>query len=220
MQELADDSGAPFENILVVTLFAEYGARKTLEKRIVSLLAERGTKSVASTSMMDTRTPMTREVYIAMVDKIGADAVLVTQLVSVDSEMKAVDASPETTVEVRPTYYFNVWNVNVTEYVEPQFLYDAGTANIATRMLSVAKEDAVWAIESTIEFAREVGVPRDFVAHDVESELNRQQPGQGRADRQQVTSSGVRHRNFSGGRRPRGRAARCRKDRQPRGPVC
>lgn len=171
VQELADDSGAPFENILVVTLFAEYGARKTLEKRIVSLLAERGTKSVASTSMMDTRTPMTREVYIAMIDKIGADAVLVTQLVSVDSEMKAVDASPETTVEVRPTYYFNVWNVNVTEYVEPQFLYDAGTANIATRMLSVAKEDAVWAIESTIEFAREVGVPRDFVAHDVESEL-------------------------------------------------
>jgi hypothetical protein len=171
VQELADDSGAPFENILVVTLFAEYGARKTLEKRIVSLLAERGTKSVASTSMMDTKTPMTTEVYIAMVDKIGADAVLVTQLVSLDSEMKAVDASPETTVEVRPTYYFNVWNVNVTEYVEPQFLYDAGTANIATRMLSVAREDAVWAIESTIEFAREVGVPRDFVAHDVESEL-------------------------------------------------
>ncbi|MGI9342345.1 MAG: hypothetical protein ACR2QV_05815 [Gammaproteobacteria bacterium] len=171
VQALPADSGAPFENILVVTLFADFGARKTLEKRIVSLLAERGTKAVASTSMMDTKTPMTREVYIAMLDKIGADSMLVTQLVSVDTELKAVDANPQTTVEVRPTYYFNVWNVNVTEYVEPQFLYDTGTASLATQMLSVAKRDAVWGIESTIEIKREVGVPRDYGAHDVESGL-------------------------------------------------
>lgn len=170
VQELTDDAGAPFNNILVVTLFSEYGARKALEKRIVSLLAERGTKSVASTSMMDTKTPMKREVYIEMVDRIGADAVLVTQLIDIDSHIEAKDANPETTVEVRPTYYFNVWNVNVTEYVEPQFLVQEGTVNLATQMLSVEKRDAVWAIESKLDYKKEAGVPRAYVAYDEESE--------------------------------------------------
>jgi len=169
VQKLADDAGAPFDNILVVTLFSEYGARKALEKRIVSLLAERGTKSVASTSMMDTKTPMTTEVYIAMIDRIGADAVLVTQFIDIDSNLKVKDANPETTVEVRPTYYFNVWNVNVTEYVEPQFVVEEGAVNIATQMLSVEKREAVWAIESKLKYKKEAGVPRPYDAYDEES---------------------------------------------------
>lgn len=170
VQELTDDAGAPYNNLLVVALFSEYGARKALEKRIVSLLAERGTKSVASTSMMDTKTPMTTEVYIAMVDRIGADAVLVTQLIDIDSRLKAEDASPETTVEVRPTYYFNVWNVNVTEYVEPQFVFEEGTVNLATQMLAVKTEGPVWAIESKLDYKKEIGVPRAYMAYDEESE--------------------------------------------------
>jgi hypothetical protein len=37
---------------------------------------------VASTSMMDTRTPMIRDTFMEMVESLDADAVLVTQLVS------------------------------------------------------------------------------------------------------------------------------------------
>lgn len=169
VKKLADDSGAPFENILVATLFSDFGARKLLEKRIVNLLAERGTKSVASTSMTDTKTPMTTETYIALVDSTGADAVLLTQIIDAESEITAKDANPETTVEIRPTYYFNVWGVNVTEYVEPQFVFQEGTVMIATLMLSVEKEDAVWVIESKLKYKKEVGVPRAYDAFDDES---------------------------------------------------
>lgn len=170
VQKLSKDSGAPFQNILVISLFSEYGARKALEKRIVSLLAERGTKSVASTSMMDTKTPMTRSTYIAMVDRTGADALLVSQFIDGESKIEVKDANPETTVNVRPTYYFNVWSVNVTEYVEPQFVLEKGTVMIATQMYSVAKEDAVWAIESKVKYKVEFGVPRPYDAYDEEAE--------------------------------------------------
>ncbi|MBT8444354.1 MAG: hypothetical protein HKN81_05515 [Gammaproteobacteria bacterium] len=169
-QKLEKDAGAPFGHVLVVALFSEYGARRTLEKRIVSLLEERGTKAVASTSMMDTKTPMTPTIYIDMVDRTGVDALLVTEFIGGDSDVKAVDANPETTVNVRPTYYFNVWNVEVTEYVEPQFVTAQVEVHLATQMLSVAKEGPVWAIESKLKFKQDISQPRPYAAYDQESE--------------------------------------------------
>jgi hypothetical protein len=113
---------------------------------------------------------MTRSTYIAMVDRTGADALLVSQFIDGESKIEVKDANPETTVNVRPTYYFNVWSVNVTEYVEPQFVLEKGTVMIATQMYSVAKEDAVWAIESKVKYKVEFGVPRPYDAYDEEAE--------------------------------------------------
>lgn len=170
VQELADDAGAPFNNVLVVSLFSDFDARKLLEKRVVALLEERGTKAVASTSKMDTRTPTTKETYIAMVDSTGADSVLVTQFINAETNLNVKDANPQTTVEIRPTWYFNVWDVNVTEYVEPQFVFQEGTVMLATLMLSVEKRDIVWAIESTLKYKHEASVPRPYDAYDAEAE--------------------------------------------------
>ena len=105
-----------------------------------------------------------------MVDNTGADSVLVTQFIAGESSLKAKDANPETSVNVRPTYYFNVWSVEVTEYVEPQFVFEEGKVMLATQMLSVAKRDAVWTIESTLKYKKEVGVPRPYDAYDAEAE--------------------------------------------------
>lgn len=169
VQKLSDESGAPFHNILVVALFSDFDARKLLEKRVVALLAERGTKAMASTLMMDTRTPTTKETYIAMVDSTGADSLLVTHFIDGESHIDVKDANPQTTVEIRPTYYFNVWDVNVTEYVEPQFVFQEGTVLLATQMLSVEKRDVVWAIESKLKYKHEAGVPRPYDAYDEEA---------------------------------------------------
>ena len=69
---------------------------------------------------MDTRTPVTRATLMKMVEDLDADAVLLTQLVSLRSEGTFVDMSPEATVNLRPTGYWNVFSVDTTEYVEPQ----------------------------------------------------------------------------------------------------
>jgi hypothetical protein len=115
---------------------------------VVKQLSGQGTDAVASTSMMNTKTPVVRETFLAMVDKIGADAVLVTQLTSLKSKGTVVDMNPETTVNFRPTYYYNVWSVEQTEYVEPQAVDFEHSLVLATQLYSVLKEESVWAIES------------------------------------------------------------------------
>ena len=83
-----------------------------------------------------------------MVDETGADSVLLTQLVHLDTAKKIREASPEATYNVRPTYYYNVWNVELTEYREPPGLELKHTIILATQMFSVASKQPVWAIET------------------------------------------------------------------------
>lgn len=165
IQKLPDTADAPYDNILVIALLASYTSRKGLERQVVSQLAERGTKSVASTSMMKTTTPMTKENYLAMIDEIGADAVLISRLVDLQTGVAIQDASPEATYNIRPTYYFNVWDVNLTEYIEPPFVGIEGTYVLATQVYSVSIRDAVWAIESTADFEQDISVPRPYLVY-------------------------------------------------------
>ncbi len=146
--DMTESADAPFEKLLVIALLSSFDSRRYLEDETVKQLSEIGTDAVPSTSMMNTKTPVTRQTFLAMVDKIGADAVLVTQLTSLQSKGTVVDMNPETTVNFRPTYYYNVWSVEQTEYVEPQAVDFEHSLILATQLYSVLKEESVWAIES------------------------------------------------------------------------
>lgn len=91
---------------------------------------------------------MTRQTFLAMVDSLDSDAVLVTQLANLESKGKMKDMNPEATYNFRPTYYYNVWSVEQTEYIEPQGLELTHNIVIATQLFSVRDLEPVWAIES------------------------------------------------------------------------
>ena len=74
VQELSDSADAPYENVLVVSLFESFDIRRYLETEIVRELRELGVQAIASTSKMDSRTPVTRQTFAAMVDELGSDA--------------------------------------------------------------------------------------------------------------------------------------------------
>ena len=162
VHELSESADAPYEKVLVIALFKSFDARRYLEKEVVSQLASLGTHAVASTTMMDTRTPVTRQTFVAMVEKIGAGAVLVTQLVSIQSEGTEKTRRPETTYNFRPTYYYNVWSVELTEYIEPPGMEYAHSLVLATQLFSVRERDTVWAIESDFRFTQEIDQTRDY----------------------------------------------------------
>ncbi len=138
----------PYQKVLVIALLSSFDTRRYLEDEVVKQLSDLGTDAVPSTSMMNTKTPVTRQTFLAMVDKIGADAVLVTQLTSLQSKGTVADMNPEATINFRPTYYYNVWSVEQTEYVEPQAVDFEHSLVLATQLYSVLKEESVWAIES------------------------------------------------------------------------
>jgi len=147
-QALSESADAPYENVLVIALLSSFDSRRYLEDEVVKQLAALGTKAVASTSHMNTKTPVTRETFLAMVEEFDADAVLVTRLVSLQSLGTMVDMNPEATYNFRPTYYYNVWSVDLEEYVEPQAADFEHTFVLTTQLYSVLNKEAVWAIES------------------------------------------------------------------------
>ena len=141
-------TGAPYDRVLVIALFESFDSRRYLEKEVVNILSARGVNAVASTSLMDTRTPATRETFLAMVEELDSEAVLVTQLASLETTAKMKDMNPEVTYNVRPTWYFNVWSVDQTEYVEPKGLQLKGKLVIASQLYSAKTREPVWAIEA------------------------------------------------------------------------
>jgi len=153
-QDVSESADTPYRNILVIALFPSFDNRKRLEKEIVQQLSMLGTDAVASTSLMNTKTPVTRQTFLAMVKQMESDAVLVTQPLGIESKTAMKDANPESTYNVRPTYYFNVWEVELTEYVEPQFLEIESSVALATQIYSVRSQEAVWAIESRFKMVQ------------------------------------------------------------------
>jgi len=146
----------PYQNILIIALSSSYDVRRKFEKVVVSQLAEFGTDAVASTSLMKTTTPITRKTFLTMVEELGSDAVLITQVVSLDSNLTAKNRSPKATYNVRPTYYYNVWNVELTEYVEPPVVEVKSSLVLATQLFSARTREVVWAIESKSKVVRDV----------------------------------------------------------------
>ena len=148
-QELSESADTPYSKILVVTLYSKFDNRRRLEDEIVKQLAAHGTEAVASTSLMNTRTPVTRATFMAMVDDIGADAVLLTQLGALQTTGTVVDMNPQSTTNLRPTYYYNVFSVEVTEYVEPQAVNFEHALMLITDLYSVSTRETVWGIRTS-----------------------------------------------------------------------
>jgi len=153
VQPPVEDAGGPYGKLLVVTLLPSFDARRYLETETVRALGERGIDAVPSTSMMDTRTPVVAQTFIDMVNRIDADAVLLTQLNSYEVGFKKKDARPEATYDYAPTYYFNVFEVELNEYVEPPIMDINHDVVLATQLISVEQRKPVWGIDSRSKFA-------------------------------------------------------------------
>jgi len=161
-QPLSGSADAPYQKILVVALFSSFDSRRYLEKEVSDRLNALGISAVPSTSMMDTRTPVVAQTFIDMVDDIGADAVLLTQITSHGAEASAESARPEATMNYWPTYYYNVFEVQLTEYVEPPRINIEHSLVLATEVISVQTRDPVWAIDSISKFVEIEEDGRDY----------------------------------------------------------
>ena len=169
---------APYSNILVIFLGDSFDIRRYFETEVVKALADRGVTAVRSTSMMDSRVPMVRSTFAAMVEEIGADAVLVSHAVSLQTEATMVDMNPQATYNLQPTWYYNVWTADLTEYVAPQGMNLEHDLSLASQLYSVESKEAVWALEteSNILVAFDEGPDYSiFVdeAHDLVKKLHR-----------------------------------------------
>lgn len=156
IQPLDESADAPYSDILVVSLFQSFDMRRFLEEEIVRELQDRGVNAVASTSLIPVTTPLSRDSILAAVDEANADGILVTQLLHSETTARFRDRRPEATYNFRPTYYYNVWSVDFTEYVEPQGLEAQHDLTMATEIFSASTKEPVWTIETQSRLRRDI----------------------------------------------------------------
>ena len=156
IQPLDESADAPYGNILVVSLFQSFDMRRFFEEEIVNQLRGRGANAVASTSLIDVKTPLSRDSVLAAVTEANADAILVTQLLDSTTTARFRDQRPESTYNLRPTYYYNVWSVEYTEYVEPRGLEARHDLTMATEIFSASTREPVWTIETHSKLKRDI----------------------------------------------------------------
>jgi hypothetical protein len=162
LQPASEPADAPYENILVVSLFESFDTRRYLDQEIVKQLSARGVKAVAMTSLTGSATPVNRDTVVKLVERINADSVLVTQLISLETSAKVKDASPQATYNFRPTYYYDVFSIELTEYVEPEYLEFRHTLALATDLFSAESQQKVWAIASESKVKESLEHYRDY----------------------------------------------------------
>jgi len=160
--DVTESADLPYKKLLVIALYSAFDPRRYLEDEIVKHMAAIGVDAVASTSKMNSRTPVTRATFLAMVDDIGADAVLVTHLESLHTSGKVKGMRPEATYNLRPTYYYNVFSVDLQEYREPPAVEMTHSLSLMTELYSVKHQDPVWAIESFSKVAQKHDVVKDY----------------------------------------------------------
>ena len=148
LQAQSAPASTPYENILVVSLFDSFDSRRYYEKETVKALEALGTKAVALTSQVDLREPVNRETILPVVQKLGADAVLVTQVSNLRTTAQTQNRRPESTHNIRPTYYYNVFSVELTEYEEPPAMQYNFDLALRADLFSVESRESVWAVAS------------------------------------------------------------------------
>ncbi len=158
----ADAVDAPYKKVLVIFLAESFDSRRYLEMEIVKQLAGAEVEAVRSTTLMDSTIPATRKTFLKMVEETGADSVLVTQVADLRSTGEVVDMNPQSTYNFRPTYYYNVWSVELTEYKEPQAVDFEHDLALATQLYSVQSKDVVWAIESNTHIVQNFDDGRNY----------------------------------------------------------
>ncbi|MDH3621128.1 MAG: hypothetical protein OER91_09565 [Gammaproteobacteria bacterium] len=142
---------APYEKLLVIGLFDSFDARKYFEKEAVSALEAKGVEAIAFTSLVDLREPVNRDTVIPVVEQIGVDAVLVTQLSDLQTTSEVKTRNPQATRNFRPTYYYNVFSVELTEYVEPPAVQYSFDLALRADLVSVNSKTPVWAVNLDTE---------------------------------------------------------------------
>jgi|GEM_PF-817739 len=171
IQSLEKSATVPYNKVLVVGLFDSFETRSLLERAIVRDIGRGTPGAIAATSLMTTTTPLNAESILAAVKKSGADAVLVTQLIDLtESQTIVKDRNPQTSVKVSPTYYWNVYDVRVTEYMEPQYLEAKGTVLLMTELYQVDGQQRVWGVESKAKIVKDLSRPDYYPFVDSEAQ--------------------------------------------------
>lgn len=143
--------GSPVSNVLVIAVTKDGNLRRSFENKFVQQLKATGVRAVSSAAEMPLDQKVKKEAVLALVEKLGADSVLVTHLVSLKE--KDISTPPATSTQDTPddyhggTYYESVAQAYDTS-AGAQYNPTQVKVRLESKLYEVKTEKPIWSAQS------------------------------------------------------------------------
>jgi hypothetical protein len=165
---------SPYTRILVVGAHAETGTRRTFEDSVVRALASLGAEARSSLAAMDETASIDRESIVAAVRETGADAVLVTRVVDIESRSEVEQGQTQAELARRNDVPLaDFFRYEYIESPDAMTVTTVRTVILDTDVYDAASEKKVWSVESTSFDKQTAYGVIDGVARAISAELAR-----------------------------------------------
>jgi len=138
-----------YKRLLVVDISSDHDQQRQFENDVVLRLRKERVDAVASYSHLDASKGLLQDDIDRVGDKLGADAILVTHIASVDTSVDRVEGREELESTCRsgdPMDYF-LYDHKIIR--EPDSVKVAHTVIVITNLYDAGSRDRIWTIQST-----------------------------------------------------------------------
>jgi hypothetical protein len=165
---------SPYTRILVVGAHAETGTRRTFEDSVVRALAALGAEARSSLAVMDAAQNIDRESVVAAMREAGADAVLVTRVVDIETQSEIEQGQTQAELARRNDVPLaDFFRYEYVESADAMTVTTVRTVILETDVFDAAREKKVWSVESTSFDKQTAYGVIDGVARAISAELER-----------------------------------------------
>lgn len=142
-------AGQKFDRLLVVSVASDTGARRRLEELISDHLESANVEAIAAYTETGLKTNMLQDEIDAAAKNAGADAILITHIVSVDTRVDVDPGRTDILSECRGGDPVDYFLYDYRELKEPDSVKIAHTVVAVTSLYDASDGERVWTIQST-----------------------------------------------------------------------
>jgi len=147
---------APYHNVLVIAVSPNSRLRRSFEEALVELLDSASTSAHSAVTIGPAAEPLSRESVTGMVASTGADAVLVTRLVSrkvrLDESDARVGVKTRSPSSLQNPNLVELFTLDYNEYEEPGELTARSTAVLESSLYATRDGQLVYSATITAKF--------------------------------------------------------------------
>lgn len=145
-----DNFRGTIRKVVVIGIFKEPDTRNIFEGEFAARLKERGVDATASYKIISDAELPDKELVLGRIRKLGADAVLVTRVV----DMETVKAQVPGKGYVIPVYYSSYGTYyNYSFNYQPGYTVQEGHADTETNLYGLGDEKLIWSGRSKTKFS-------------------------------------------------------------------
>lgn len=164
---------ASFSNFLVIGVAGDYDSRAQFERAVVSGLKARGSSASAFYIVTGGNNPVTREAVKEAIVSGGFDAVVVTRVLDIDTEVDAGKSVAGAKVTHKDGGLINLFRYDYEELNEPLAAEFNTRITFTTELYDAASEQLIWSVESTGSRQENIGLLVNETAATVVKQLDR-----------------------------------------------